>query len=114
MKAGLLLPCFHAALFVPLAGCVPVSSTGIYRTPIDLTIASSKSAKDFALCAAGAFDGNNPVSNDGDHYWVLRLDHQGTPFARWDFVPTGGGSIAELRSVLIAGSPGTSAVRRCA
>jgi hypothetical protein len=97
-----------------LSGCVPVSSTGIYNTAVDLTVPSTKSSKDFALCAAGAFDGNNPVTNDGDHYWVTRLSLQGTPFARWDFLPTPTGSVAQLRSVLVAGTPGTGIVRKCA
>lgn len=102
------------AAFAGLGGCVPVSSTGIMRTPVDLSIPSAKAPKDFAHCAAGAFDGNNPVTNDGEHYWVLRLSHQGTPFARWDFTPAPGGSVAELRSVLVAGDPGDGEVRRCA
>lgn len=102
------------ALVTVLSGCVPTTSGGIYSTPIDLTIPSTKSPKDFALCAAQAFVGNNPVTNDGEHYWVTRIAHQGQPFARWDFLPRPGGSIAELRSVLLGGNAGDEKVRRCA
>lgn len=102
------------ALAVLLAGCVPVSSAGVYRTAIDLTIPSSKSSKDFALCAAQAFAGNNPVTNDGDHYWIDRLSYQGAPFARWDFRPTLNGSVAELRSVALLGPVGEDKVKACA
>lgn len=102
-----------AAVAALLGGCVPVSSAGVYRTPVDVTITSPKPVKDFALCAAQALPGNNPLTNDGDHYWVTRLSYQGAPFARWDFYPAPAGSVAELRSVLVLGNAGDSYVRKC-
>jgi hypothetical protein len=109
MKLGVL-----AVTTVGLAACVPVSSSGIYRTPIDVTIQSAKAPKDFALCVSQALIGNNPVTNDGNHYWVTRVAYQGQPFARWDFFPAPGGSVAQLRSVLLLGNAGDDRVRRCA
>jgi len=99
--------------FLLLAGCAPVSSEGVYKTRVELTIPSQKSPHDFAMCAAGALpDAQSPL-NEGNHYWIDRK-YGGATFERWDFLPTASGSIAERRSGQVVASYGTNRVRTCA
>ena len=77
------LACVSAAL---LGACAPVSSTGIYRTSVELTIASEKSPREFAMCVADAFPDAGRLLNEGEHYWLTR-QHGGATFERWDFTP---------------------------
>lgn len=114
MKLRDLVLLYSAALFVPVAGCAPITPAGVYNTPIDLTISSNKPPGDFARCALDHFRGNNSLSNDGDHYWIVRMGGQETMLARWDFLPAGTGSIAQLRAVQVMGPSDTGAVRKCA
>jgi len=104
------LACVSAAL---LGACAPVSSTGIYRTSVELTIASEKSPREFAMCVADAFPDAGRLLNEGEHYWLTR-QHGGATFERWDFTPTLTGSIAERRSGQIVGRAGSGRVRECA
>lgn len=98
---------------VLLGACAPVSSAGIYRTPVELTITSSKSPREFAMCAADALPDAGQLLNDGEHYWLAR-QYGGTTFERWDFRLTPTGSIAERRSGSIVPSYGTGTVKECA
>ncbi|MES2002261.1 MAG: hypothetical protein V4444_08145 [Pseudomonadota bacterium] len=97
-----------------LTGCA-TSSAGLYRTSVETTVSSSKTSQKFATCVAETLQGNNPLRNEGDHYWVLRMNGYGVPIIRWDFMPKlSGGSIAELRTTLNFLSAGTTKVQACA
>lgn len=96
-----------------LAGCA-TSAGGLQRSQVETTIDSAKSPQAFATCVAEVLIGNNQLRNDGDHYWVLRLNGYGVPTARWDFLPRPeGGSRAELRAS-VSINTGDDKVRRCA
>ena len=110
MKKRVLL----AAPLAILAGCA-TSSAGLYRTSVETTIPSKKTSQQFALCVAETLQGNNPLRNEGDHYWVIRTNGYGIPIIRWDFQPQpDGGSIAELRTTINFLSAGTTKVQACA
>jgi hypothetical protein len=97
-----------------LGGCA-TSSAGLYQTKVETAIPSTKTSQQFATCVAETLQGNNPMRNDGDHYWVVRLNGFQVPIIRWDFVPKPeGGSVAELRTTLNIASAGTTKVRACA
>lgn len=99
-------------MFLLLAGCTAATSSGVYETPVELTIPSTKTPRAFAMCAAGAFPDIGQLLNEGDHYWLTR-QHQGVVVERWDFLPTRTGSIAERRSIQVFRS-GSGWVRACA
>lgn len=102
------------SVLATLAGCA-TSSAGLYRTSVETTVQSNKTSQQFATCVAETLQGNNPLRNDGDHYWVLRMNGYGVPIIRWDFLPRpGGGSVAELRTTLNFLSAGTTKVQACA
>jgi hypothetical protein len=103
------LACVSALL---LSGCVAATSTGVYQTPVELTIPSAKSSREFAMCAAGRFPDIGQLLNEGDHYWLTR-QHQGAIVERWDFRPTPTGSIAERRSIQVF-RHGSGWVKECA
>lgn len=95
-----------------LSGCA-TSAAGLADSKVDTTVTSPKSAQAFATCVAEALVGNNQLRNDGDHYWVLRLNTFGVPISRWDFRNTQNGSTAELRATINVNS-GDEKVRACA
>jgi hypothetical protein len=95
-----------------LSGCA-MSAKGLEKSDLDMSVQSAKSAKDFATCSAETMIGNNQLRSEGDHYWILRFNGYGIPVARWDFKPTHGGSIAELRSTIGINS-GDERIRACA
>lgn len=105
--------CFATAVAVSLSACAPVSSEGLYRSKIELTIPSTKAPADFAKCVAGALPDAGQVLNDGDHWWTVR-SYGGAAFERWDFLPTPTGSVAERRSGRSMASYGTGRIRDCA
>lgn len=101
-----------ALLAVPLAGCA-FSPDALSRTDVDLRLASPKSPQVVAQCVYGALNFDNPMENDGDHYWVTRMGTNGIPNSRWDFLPDGnGGSRVELRANVPLGNGGDK-VRAC-
>lgn len=95
MKAGLLLLCFQAALFVPLGGCVAVK-----QQLIDPNVAarydSAKSPEAFARCASAALP-EFRLEQTGVA-WALVRKQGIVLLSRWDFFPTNSGSQAELRN----------------
>lgn len=99
---------------VLLLGACATTPGGIRATNVELAIVSHKPPAAFARCVADAWSGNNQFLNDGNHYWIIRLNSQGMPFARWDFLPTEAGSVAERRSDQLFGNAGTDRVRECA
>lgn len=103
---------FVAVAAVMLAGCAPVSSEGLLRTPAKLSIPSTKSPRAFAMCVASALPDAGQMLNEGEHYWLTR-QYGGTTYERWDFAPTPTGSVAERRSGQMT-SYGTGSVRDCA
>lgn len=96
-----------------LCGCA-TSPAGLLKSDVEQTVVSGKSSKDFAQCVQSTMIGNNPIANDGEHYWILRLNGYGLPASRWDFYPLpNGGSKAELRAA-ISINTGDERVENCA
>lgn len=94
-----------------IAGCA-TTPAGLSQTRVEATVPSDKPAAAFATCVAESLAGNAELRSDGTRYWVLR-SVAGTPRHRWDFIPAGDGSIAELRSTALAGGA-QDKVRACA
>lgn len=96
-----------------LAGCA-TTAAGLGRSDVEQVIDSDKPSQAFATCVAESLRWNVQLRNEGDHYWVMRINGYGTPTVRWDFHPReGGGSRAELRtSIPVMG--GDEKVRACA
>lgn len=96
-----------------LTGCA-ASSAGLYREPVEFSVASNRSAQDFATCVAEVVQGPAELRGSGGHWWVVRATGAGTPVVRWDFTDKpAGGSIAELRATAIMGAA-KDKVERCA
>jgi hypothetical protein len=101
------------ALLITLGGCA-TSAAGLYQSKVEMTVESAKSAQSFATCSVETMIANNQLRNEGDHYWILRMNGYGVPVARWDFTnKPGGGSVAELRSS-IGINTGDDRVKGCA
>lgn len=93
-----------------LGGCA-VTPAGLASTEVKRTIASAKPAKDFALCVAENLP-DAEMRDDGNRYWVVFKIFD-IPRIRWDFTPSGTGSIAETRSTAI-GNSGAREAQACA
>ena len=78
---------------VALTGCAVVSKQAM-NAQVSARIASGKTAKNFAVCSAGAM-GRELIDND-DGLSIFMRDGAYIR-ARWDFVATNTGSDAELR-----------------
>jgi len=96
---------------LPLSACA-MSAGGLARTAVDQTYTSTKTPQSVATCVVESLNGDNVIRNDGDHYWVLRMNGYGVPQTRWDFVPTPSGTTVELRMSIPIAS-GDEKVRAC-
>ena len=96
---------------LPLSACA-MSSGGLARTAVDQTYTSNKTPQAVATCVVESLMGNNVIRNDGQHYWVLRMNGYGVPQTRWDFLPVEGGTRVELRMAIPIAS-GDDKVRAC-
>lgn len=95
-----------------LTGCA-TSAAGLHEAHVRAVYDSTKTSQQFATCVAETLIGNPQMRNDGDHYWVLRMNGYGIPVVRWDFTPRPeGGSHAELRASIPV-SVGTGRVQAC-
>lgn len=95
-----------------LGGCA-TTPAGLAKTNVERTVTSEKSSANFATCAAEHFNGDVTLRSSGDHYWILISIHD-YPRYRWDFRPSGAGSIAEGRSTGLTGGGTPKAIKRCA
>lgn len=95
-----------------LSGCA-TSAAGLAKSDVELTLFSDKSPQDWATCSAETMIGPVSLRNDGDHYWLLRINGYQVPTARWDFTSTDTGSKAELRAT-ISINTGDERVKACA
>mgnify|MGYP006921445301 CR=1 FL=1 len=96
---------------LPLSACA-MSAGGLARTAVDQTYVSTKTPQVVATCVVESLNGNNVIRNDGEHYWVLRMNGYGVPQTRWDFLPHDGGTTVELRMAIPIAS-GDEKVRAC-
>ena len=99
-------------LSVSLSGCA-TSAAGLAGSDVKMTLASAKSAKDWAACSAESMIGPVDLRDDGTNYWIIRSNSFQIPTTRWDFKPSAAGSIAELRATINVNS-GDERVRACA
>lgn len=100
-------------LLLALGGCA-MSSAGLSKSDLDMTIPSTKSPQIFATCVAETMIGDPQIRSDGTNYWIIRFNGYQIPVARWDFKPSSdGGSVAELRST-IGINTGDERVKACA
>ena len=103
-----------AVLLVPVVSGCATSSASLGQMGVEFTVPSSKTAQQFATCAAEILQGEVELRGSGDHWWILRSNMWDVPIVRWDFKgQPNGGSIAELRATAIAGA-GKDKVQRCA
>ena len=96
---------------LPLSACA-MSAGGLARTAVDQSYTSAKPPETVATCVVESLIGNNLIRNEGDHYWVLRMNGYGVPQTRWDFLPDGSGTRVELRMAIPIAS-GDDKVRAC-
>jgi hypothetical protein len=96
---------------LPLSACA-MSAGGLARTAVDQSYTSAKAPQIVATCVVESLNGNNVIRNNGDHYWVLRMNGYGVPQTRWDFLPSGSGTRVELRMAIPIAS-GDEKVRAC-
>lgn len=103
----------YLAIFavLPLSACA-MSAGGLARTAVDQSYTSTKAPQVVATCVVESLNGNNLIRNQGNHYWVLRMNGYGVPQTRWDFVPDGNGTRVELRMAIPIAS-GDEKVRAC-
>lgn len=99
-------------LLLALGGCA-TSAAGLAETGVKLTVPSPKTTEAFARCVAEALNAKAQIRNEGIHYWVVRYNTLGMAGSRWDFRPSGTGSIAELRAAINVNAGGDK-VRSCA
>jgi hypothetical protein len=84
-----------------LGGCT-TTAAGLSQTSVEKTFQSAKSAAVLATCVAENSSGVVDLRDDGTRYWVI-VSASGIPRTRWDFMPSGTGSVAELRTTALIG-----------
>lgn len=95
-----------------LSGCA-TSSSGLARLDADQSHISAKPPGVVATCVVETLIGENHIRNEGEHYWVLRVNGYGIPMIRWDFTPRpDGGTLVELRATVNVNS-GDEKVKAC-
>lgn len=92
-----------------LSGCA-IQSKELERPQVAARYDSTKSAKDFAVCAAEGM--GRRLENEGNRYVIKHVNGVQVQ-ARWDFLATLEGSQAELRAPA-SYDAGEAIVRECA